>query len=181
VGRKPRAKRPQTAPAPRAAPPAPRELDPIRLPRQLAPRHVVPLAFGFAAVLAGYVVVFRGEAWGNAHAAASIGIPILALGATFSLERHAILATPQSSLRFAGFGILAPFLFWALHVGALVPLAVLQGLTTYRLGIGSISPPAIAATMLTGIAFGPYAGLVACVGHVWPGLMVLVGWRGRPR
>jgi hypothetical protein len=181
VARKRRAKRPQPAPAPRAAPPAPRALEPIRLPRQLAARHIVPLTIGFAAVVAGYIVVFRGATWGDNHPGATVGISIVALAATFALERHAIIATPQSSLRFAGFGVLAPFLFWFLHVGALVPLAVLQGLTTYRLGIGSISPPAIAATMLTGIAFGPYAGLVACVGHVWPGLMVLVGWRGQPR
>jgi hypothetical protein len=98
----------------------------------------------------------------------------------FALEHRAIVVTPRASLRFAGFGILAPFLWWALHTGALVPLLALQGMTTYRLGVGSVSPPAIAGTMLTGIAFGPFAGLVACLGHVWPGLAVLTAVR-RPQ
>ncbi len=167
----------------RAAPvrPVRTPLEPLRLPADLTPAQIVPLSAGLAAVVAGYVAIFKGPHWSDSHAILGLAATIVALGAVFALERGVLTLTPKASLRFAGFGILAPFLYYFLHAGALVPLLVLQGLTTYRLGLGSVSPPAIAATFLTGLAFGPFAGLVACMGHVWPGIAVLGAVRGRRR
>jgi hypothetical protein len=156
------------------APAAPaRRLEPHRLPRQLTSEQLVPLGMALVGVVAGYLVVFKGMSWTNVHPGYAVTATLVALAGVFLLERRVLIQTQSASLRFAGFGVLAPLLYYFLKTGALIPLLVLQGMTTYRLGVGSVAPPAIAATALTGLLFGPYGGLIACIGHVWPGIAVL--------
>ncbi len=104
----------------------------------------------------------------------AVALTIGALSGAFLIDRRAVEHNPRASLRFAGFGLLGPVLWYVVHIGALTPLAALQATTTYRLGIGSVFPPALAGGIVTGVAYGPVAGMLVAVGFAWPGVAMLL-------
>ena len=110
----------------------------------------------------------------------AVALTIGALAGAFLIDRRAIERNPRASLRFAGFGVLGPLLWYVIHIGALTPLAALQATTTYRLGVGSVFPPTLAGGLATGLAFGPVSGMLVTVGFAWPGIAMLLVTRRPP-
>ena len=136
---------------------------PGRLPAQLTPVQVAGVslvALCGALALSGIPSDFS---FYHRNPLVAVAITIGALSGAFLLERRAIERNPRASLRFAGFGILGPVLWYVIHIGALTPLAALQATTTYRLGIGSVFPPALAGGVAAGLAFGPVSGMLVTV------------------
>jgi len=103
-----------------------------------------------------------------------VAVTLVLLASVFTIERRALLLTPQASLRFAGVGIVSPFMVHFAGFGALTPICVLQSLTSWRLGVGSVFPPAVVATVLVTMLYGPIYGMMIAVGHVWPGTAALL-------
>ena len=70
--------------------------------------------------------------------------------------------------------MLAPLFWWIVPLGAMTPIGVMQGYTTYRLGLGSIFGPAFVGALLTGFIFGPTAGLLAATASGFGGVAALL-------
>src|SRR5262249_26158192 len=96
------------------------------------------------------------------------------LGAIFSIERRALIQTRRSSIRFAGVGVLAPLFWWVVPLGAMTPIGVMQGYTTYRLGLGSVVGPALGGAILTRSVFGGTPGLLAATESGFGGVAALL-------
>jgi hypothetical protein len=173
-------------PRPPVRPTGPVRAAPAAAPARLAARPT-PLEIAGIALVAGCgVLALSGIptdfSFYHRHPLVAVALTVIALGGAFLVDRHAVERNPRASLRFAGFGILGPVLWYVIHIGALTPLAALQATTTYRLGIGSVFPPALAGGIATGIAFGPVSGMLVTVGFAWPGVaMLLVTRRVAPR
>ncbi len=163
------ANRKRTQPAPVPAPAAQ-----LRLGMTLTRRQGAALAVITVAGLAAFAGFLDRLEFYDDQPLVAVALTFAMLGAVFDIERRALSRTSRASVRFAGVGLIAPILWWVVPVAAITPIASMQGFTTYRLGIGSISPPAFAGSLLTGIVFGPTAGLLACAGHVWGGMAALL-------
>jgi hypothetical protein len=164
------------SPPPVAAPPP---AAPLRLGVTLCRRQGVALAVITAVGLAAFAGFLDRLAFYDERPFVAVALTFSLLAAVYDIERRALAATFRSSARFAGVGLLAPILWWVVPIGAITPIAAMQGYTTYRLGLGSVFPPAFAGSILTGVVFGPTAGLLACAGHVWGGMAALLLTRGR--
>ena len=151
---------------------------PVAGPARLAARPTPLEVLGIALVAACGVLALAGIptdfSFYHRRPLLAVTLTVVALGGAFLVDRPAIERNPRASLRFAGFGVLGPLLWYVLHIGALTPLAALQATTTYRLGIGSVFPPALAGGIATGIAFGPVSGMLVTVGFAWPGVAMLL-------
>ena len=129
--------------------------------------------------VAAFAGFFDGFDFYDANPLVAVAMTFVLLGAVFAIERRAIAATTRASFRFAGAGVVVPVLWWVVPYAAMTPIGVMQGYSTYRLGVGSVFGPAFVGAILTGTIFGPTAGLLACTGSVFGGMAALMFTRGR--
>lgn len=169
----------RAAPAVKSAPPKasafaspPRE-QAIRLPRHLARRDSIAVAAVGITGVAAFADVVQGFDFYESNGVIAVAMTFIILGAIFSLERRALSRT-RSSIRFAGVGVLTPLFWWIVPLGAMTPIGVMQGYTTYRLGLGSVFGPAFVGAILTGSIFGPTAGLLAATASGFGGVAALL-------
>jgi hypothetical protein len=169
----------RAAPAVKSAPPkasafaAPPREQAIRLPRHLSRHDTVAVAAVGITGLAAFADVVQGFDFYESNAIIAIAMMFIILGAIYSLERRA-LRRSRASIRFAGVGVLTPLFWWVVPLGAMTPIGVMQGYTTYRLGLGSIFGPAFVGALLTGFIFGPTAGLLAATASGFGGVAALL-------
>jgi hypothetical protein len=121
--------------------------------------------------LAGYLDRF---AFLKDHPVLPLALALVGLAALFAFEHEVVVRYPRASLRFAGVGVIAPALFALLGAGAPGPICAVQAATAWRLGRGSVFPPAACGTALTGALFGPTAGLLAFAGFGLAGVGALL-------
>jgi len=169
-----------TSPAVKAAPPKtsafaspPRE-QAIRLPRQLSRRDTIAVAVVGVTGVAAFADVVEGFDFYEANPLVAVVMTFLILGAIFAIEQRALRRTMRSSIRFAGVGVIAPLMWWIVPLGAMTPIGVMQGYTTYRLGLGSVFGPAFVGALLTGSIFGATAGLMAATASGFGGIAALL-------
>ena len=168
------------APAP---PPVKTAAEPVRLPWTLTPVLKAAVGTAGAAAAAAYAGLPHFTFYKD-HPAVTLVITLALLGSAFVIDRRFLVLAPRASLRFAGFGVLAPILWYFLPFGAGLPIAALAGTTVYRLGVGSLLAPALAGVMLTGISQsvvhgavrgqGVVAGMLVAVAFVLPGMGALL-------
>ena len=172
----PRAKTPPATPVARAP-------EPARLSWTLSVEQRAAVIVAGVAAVAAYAGLPRFTFY-KEHIVVAQALTLVLLAAAFVIDRRFILLTPRASLRFAGFGVLAPILWYFLPFGAGLPIAALAGMTVYRLGIGSLFAPALLGTVLTGISQsvvhgaepgqGVVAGMLVAVAFVLPGMGALL-------
>ncbi len=154
------------------APPAREQA--IRLPHRLAPRDTIAVAAIGITGVAGFADVVEGFDFYRRNPFLPLLMTLIILGAVFSIEHRAISRTLRSSVRFAGVGVLAPVMWWIVPLGAMTPIGVMQGYTTYRLGLGSMFGPVFVGTILTGSIFGPLEGLMVAIAGSFGGVAALL-------
>ena len=154
------------------APPAREQA--IRLPHRLATRDTIAVAAIGITGVAGFADVVEGFDFYRRNPLLPLLMTLIILGAVFSIERRAISRTIRSSIRFAGVGVLAPVMWWIVPLGAMTPIGVMQGYTTYRLGLGSMFGPVFVGTILTGSIFGPLEGLMVAIAGSFGGVAALL-------
>ena len=169
----------KTAPPKASAFASPPREQAIRLPRRPAQRDVIALAALGVTGIVAFADVVEGFDFYEANAVVPIVMTFIILGAIFSIERRALARTTRSSLRFAGVGILSPLFWWIVPLGAMTPIGVMQGYTTYRLGVGSVFGPSFVGSLVTGAIFGPTAGLMVATAHGFGGAAALLFTRER--
>jgi hypothetical protein len=175
----------RSAPALGSAPPkasafaSPPPQQAIRLPRRPSQRDTIAIAVVGVTGIAAFADVVQGFDFYEANPFAPIAMTFIILGAIFSIERRALTRTRRASLRFAGVGVLSPVMWWIVPLGAMTPIGVMQGYTTFRLGIGSVFGPSFVGSLLTGAIFGPTAGLLAATAHGFGGIAALLFTRER--
>jgi hypothetical protein len=183
--------RPESTP-PRGARATPsRERAPVeRLPWSLTRRHKLALIGIFLTGLASFVGLADGYDMLEEFALVPGALAIGGLLCGYALERDVLERDRGRALRFAGFGLLAPLAVGLVGYAALTPISVLMGLTAYRLGVGSVTPPAAVAALGTllvvgGLESDPDSLNPAIVAYLvsaaalWPGAGVLLLTRGR--
>ena len=174
-------------------PPPPRELKPDRLPWTLTTRQKVAVAGIFLTGVGSFLgLIDRFETFDDyPFLPGLLTVAVLVFG--WLLEKEAIERRGFRVFRFAGFGVLAPVAISLVGFAALTPISVLFGLTVYRLGLGSMTPPAVVAVLGTFLVAGAagdagqadatsptvFAYLVAAA-CVWPGTGVLLITRNKP-
>jgi hypothetical protein len=151
----------------------------IRLPRHLSTRDTIAVAVVGVTGVAAFADVVDGFDFYKANPIVAVAMTFIILGAIFSIERRALMQTTRSSIRFAGVGVLTPLFWWVVPLGAMTPIGVMQGYTTYRLGLGSIFGPAFVGAILTGVIFDPIAGLMAATASGFGGVAALLFTRER--
>lgn len=132
---------------------------------------MIAIAVTGLSAFAGFVDGFD---WYDANPLVALALTFLLLGAIFAIERRALTATSRASLRFAGAGLVVPLLWWAVPFAAMTPIAAMSGYTSYRLGVGSVFPPAFVGAILTGSFFGATAGMLAATASVFGGTAALL-------
>jgi hypothetical protein len=182
-------RRPQGGQQPAPAPPVAVQAEPVRLPWTMTTPQRAAVAIAGLGAIAAYAGLPHFTYYKD-NPQAALAITFAVLGAAFVIDRRFIMLTPRASVRFAGFGVLAPLLWYFLPFGAGAPIAALAGMTVYRLGIGSVFAPALVGTMLTGISQsvvtgtqrgqGPVAGMLVAVAFVLPGMGALLMTRRQP-
>jgi hypothetical protein len=146
----------------------------VRLPHRLARRDLVLVAVIGVCGLAGLAGYLDGFAFVKRHPAVPVALTLIGLGALFLFEHEYVVPYARASLRFAGVGVPGPVLFALFGTGAAGPICALQAATAWRLGRGSVFPPTTAGTLLTGMLFGPAAGLLAFAGFALSGVGALL-------
>jgi hypothetical protein len=146
----------------------------IRLPHRLVARDTIAVAAIGITGIAGFAGVIDGFDFYERNPILPLLMTLIVLAAVFSIERRAISRTIRSSVRFAGVGVLAPLFWWIVPLGAMTPIGVMQGYTTYRLGLGSIFGPCFVGTILTGSIFGPIEGLMVAIAGSFGGIAALL-------
>jgi len=180
-------------PAARTPPPPPREVKPDRLPWTLTTRQKVAVVGIFLTGAGSFLgLIDRFETFDDyPFLPGLLTVAVLVFG--WLLEKDAIERRGFRVFHFAGFGVLAPVAISLVGFAALTPISVLFGLTVYRLGLGSMTPPAVVAVLGTFLVAGAagaagqadatsptvFAYLVAAA-CVWPGTGVLLITRNKP-
>jgi hypothetical protein len=124
--------------------------------------------------LAAFAGFADGFEFYHANPLVAVALTFILLGAMFSIERRAIVATTRASFRFAGAGLVVPVLWWVVPYAAMTPIGAMQGYSTYRLGVGSVFGPAFVGAILTGTVFSPTAGLMTATASVFGGMAGLL-------
>jgi hypothetical protein len=151
-----------------------------RLSRPLRAQDSIAVAVIAVTGLVAFAGFFDAFDFYDANPLVAIALTFVLLGAIFSIERKAITATTRASFRFAGAGVVVPLMWWVVPYAAMTPIGVMQGYSTYRLGVGSVFGPAFVGAILTGTVFGPTAGLMACTASVFGGTAALLFTRVGP-
>jgi hypothetical protein len=152
----------------------------IRLPRHLSRRDSIAVAVVAVTGIAAFADVVEGFDFYEANPFVAVVMTFIILGAIFAIERRALMQTARSSIRFAGVGVVAPLMWWIVPLGAMTPIGVMQGYTTYRLGLGSVFGPAFVGAILTGSIFGATPGLMAATASGFGGIAALMFTREGP-
>jgi len=173
-------------------PPPPQVIPPDRLPWTLTRRQKIAVVGIFLTGVGSFIgLVDRFETFDDYPFLPGL-LTVACLAFSWLLEKEAIERRGSRVLRFAGFGVLAPVAVSLVGFAALTPISVLFGLTVYRLGLGSMTPPAVVAVLGTFLVVGmagdagqadatsptvfAYIVATACI---WPGTGVLLITRGR--
>jgi len=165
-------------------------LPPVRLPWTLTRLHKLALVGIFLTGIGSFAGLADGFDTLEEYPFLPGALTIAGLAFGFVLERDVLRARGRRALRFAGFGVLAPVAVAFVGYAALTPISVLIGLTAYRLGVGSVTPPAAVAAFGTFLVLGAMerdvdalnpaiiAYLVSAAA-LWPGAGVLLLTRDR--